>query len=248
MIALAIKWNLLKTDFEPFYKAYLDPDMGSYYIAKSLSEKFLEGHHPMIIEYGQTFIEKDLSYNLLPSLPKELIRSLFLKHRRQDLKISRSKIIQIAKEFKFYHNISYFDYVKRELPYEILNQKNFFDSHNELFQKGIEFSEKILKINITPKIPTKDNLSLLENKTKLKIISLFKWTLKIRANGSISYEYFKEELTKYLIQLAIEKKELFPQIRSMFSNLSGTPLSRYLYYLPKSFFIECLSVLNTKCN
>lgn len=247
-IDCAIKWNVLNTDFEPFYKAYLDLDVGSYYIAKSLSEKFFGGHYPMIIEYGQTFIEKDLSYNLLQSLPKELVRSLFLKHRRQDLKISQSKVIQVAKEYKIYPNLSYLDYVRSKLPYDLLNQKDFFKPHNELFLKGIEFSERILKINITPKIPTSDTVSVLEKETKQKIMNLFEWTVRIRTKNSISYEGFKKELLSYLTQSSIEKKELFPQIRSMFSHLLGVPLSRYLYYLPKSFFIECLSILDIDKN
>ncbi|MDP4011454.1 MAG: hypothetical protein Q8P72_04475, partial [Candidatus Roizmanbacteria bacterium] len=119
-VDIAVKWNIFKSDFEPFSKAYLDPDVGSYFIAKSLSEEFFGGHYPEIIEYGQVFMDRELSYALLPSLPREIFDLLFLDHRKKDMKLSKQKIIQVAKQYEVRKDMTYFDYIQILLPYENL--------------------------------------------------------------------------------------------------------------------------------
>lgn len=240
----AIKWNLLKIDFEPFYKAYLDPDVGSYYIAKYISETFLDCHFPLIIEYGQLLMGKDFSSKLLASMPSGLLRTLLLENRKSDLIINRDKIISVTKNYEVKKGISYFDYVKKLLPNEILLDYKRPIEDQELKSQGVVFSKFILGINLVPMLPNFHDYLKIGKNTFGKINALLNQTLTIKEkNPNIDYHKFKELLENFLLKNEIKKSVIFPKLRLLINQPEGIPIIKTLYYLPGQFIFGFLSVL-----
>jgi hypothetical protein len=231
----AIKWNVFNFNFEPFSKAYLDPDVGSYVIAKSLSDEFFGGSAPEIIEYGQVSMERSLSYALLSSLPIVVMRSLFLQRRKRDILLTEAKVLQIARDCKIDEVSTFYDYVTIRLPYEIIENLN--KSHVDrrlanLLQHGIAFAKKFLKRDVFPKMPQKEFIRSIEEESMQEIVRLYNWIIEYRLkhmNGS--YEVFVKNLNKFLIKNKISKSHLFPIIRQVLLQEEGVPLSRIFYFL-----------------
>jgi lysyl-tRNA synthetase class I len=247
-IDCAVKWNVFKTDFEAFYKAYLDPHLGSYFIAKEISEKFFDGWSPSIVEHGQILIDRDLSNIFLSCLPTGLTRFLFLKDRKKDITISKSKIKQLAKEYTLAPGISYLDYVKSKLSDDAIRTKlcELDNGQIELIKKGVNFSEKVLGITIFPKVPNEEELEVLSRDERKKIEQIFRMVIKIRSGNSVEYSEFRLLFNKFLEDSSIVRNELFPKIRIILSQVSGVPLSRTLYHLQITFLMQCLSVIGSK--
>lgn len=246
-IDCAIKWNIFQTDFEPFNKAYLDPITGSYFIAKEVSLKFFNGNYPEILKYGQVLIKKDLSYQILPSIPIKLLRYLFLKDRRKDLYITKQKLIQIAKDLKIRDGKSYLDFVKSNVPESILScylpNENY--KQNDLLLRGLHFSECILNLYPFPRVFNEYEIKNFKKQDLNKIADLFEWVIAERVHNNHNLENFKKDVNIYLKNKKIKSSHLFPKIRALLHEPSGAPISRNLYALPISFIANCIKVIKT---
>lgn len=246
-IDCAIKWNLFKTDFEPFNKAYLDPVMGSYVLARYISKEFFEGNVPEVLEYGQVFMEKELSYKIALSLPSDFIRKLFLTDIKRDKKLSKAKLIQEADLYKIDEKLSYINFIKSELPNKILSfELSNFD--NNLFDnliKGLSFSEFVLGTYPLPRMPRETDLEKIDKRYLDQMISIFNWTMYIRSTNSSSYSIFRDKFEIFLIKNQIKRSVLFPKIRMLLSESKGAPLSKNLYSLSGGFIMNLLSLLHT---
>lgn len=230
----AVKWNVFKFDFEPFSKAYLDPDVGSYIIAKSLSEEFFGGNYPEIIEYGQVLMDRSLSYSLLPALPVDIFRALFLEQRKRDITLTEAKVLQITRKYKVDGMNSYLDYVNIKLPYELLeNLSNSNHKSLTLLQYGSVFAKKFLQKEVFPQLPDDKYIKSIKREDAKKIISLYKWIIDFRIkHPGKSYEEFVENINKFLKKNGISRGHLFPIIRELLLQEEGIPLTRIFYYLP----------------
>lgn len=232
----AVKWNVFDFTFEPFSKAYLDPDVGSYIIAKSLSEKFFGGKSPEIIEYGQVLMDRELSYDLLPSLPKDIFRTLFLERRKRDIHITKAKVMQISRDYKIDGVNSYFDYITIRLPYEVLenlHKHEVDDKVLRLMESGSYFAKKFLKREYVPTIPEKEFIKSLDSQKIEKILSIYTWIIDYRTkNIDGTYDDFASKLNEFLKEREIMKSELFPVIRQILMQEEGVPLTRIFYFLP----------------
>ncbi len=243
----AIKWNIYKTDFEPFSKAYLDPTVGSYIIAKSLSEAYFGGNVPEVIQYGQVIMDKSFSFALLNALPLHAFRRLYLLRRKADIHISVQKIIQTAKEYLVEENLTYYDYIYARLPYDLLEHLNgqlYDPCRQKLLYHGLEFNKRLLKRNTHPQLPTTDTVRTLNPQAMQQIRSLFLWTLSLRRNDNHTFEDFSRKYQVYLDEQEIKKSELFPIIRKLLAQEHGVPLRRLLFFAPRYYLYACLALLD----
>jgi hypothetical protein len=234
-IDTAVKWNVFHFDFEPFSKAYLDPDVGTYVIAKSLSEKFFGGNAPEIIEYGQVLMGKTLSYTLLPSLPKNVFRSIFLQKRKRDITLTEGKIIQATKECAVDEKNSFYDYVTTRLPHEILEGLDYklVNRHSiDLLLHGSVFAKQFLKRDVLPKLPQENFLNSMDSQAVHQTLHIFNWIVDHKIEyPNETYDLFAKSLNKFLKDSEIGKANLFPFIRKLFSLEEGIPLSRVFFFL-----------------
>lgn len=246
-IDAAVRWNVFKTDFEPFSKAYLDPDVGSYFIAKKLSKEFFGGYYPEIIHYGQVIMDKSLSYKLLASLPKEIFHSLFLMHRKKDITLSDKKILQFAREYKIDDKLSYYDYVVSKLSYdlfELLHGDKVDTHYKKLIDHGLEFARHFLKRELHPKLPKREVFEYVDKQALLEIRKLIKWLIsyKMRQVDS-SPDELSKKTDAFLIKNKMHKAKLFPLIRKFLSQEHSLPMSKIFYFVPNTFLYGCLSMI-----
>lgn len=238
----AIKWNLFDTDIEPFTYAYTDPTVGSYFIAKSISERFFKGCYPESINIGRVNMERELSYKLLPSLPREAVKLLFLKDRERDITINAKKIISVAKECEICEGINYYDYVRERLPYDIIQGSSITfkdDSFQEVAGLGREFAKHFLKTDVYPTLPSADKIKAVDEAVLMKVIDLVNAIIEWRHKfPDDPHDKFLEKLNKYLEEHEIVRAEFFPIVRDLFSLEHGIPLSKILYSIPPFLLYE----------
>lgn len=243
-IDAAVKWNVFKTDFEAFSKAYLDPDVGSYFIAKKLSEKFFGGYFPEIIHYGQVIMDKSLSYKLLESLPKEIFKTIFLSHRKKDLILSEEKILQFAAGYKVERNLSYRDYVASKLSYDLfesLNGKKLHPKYQKYMEHGIKFAKNFLKKEFHPQLPEKKLVQKTKRRMLFQIKKLFEWIILYKfENIDASMEDFSKDLDTFLLSNKMSKIKMFPIIRKILSQEHSLPMGRIFYFIQNTFLYGCL--------
>lgn len=244
----AVKWNVYHCDFEPFSKAYLDPDLGSYVISKKLSDKFFGGNAPEIIQYGQVFMSKELSYTLMTSLPRAVFDNLFLENRKKDMTISREKVIQATKKYNVRPDLSFYDYVQSILPYDNLDTLNSAKSDHQsdtLIQYGNEFARYFLHTNLYPTIPSSVELTVLNNEDLKTIRDLFLWIVEHKINNKAdSFDAFLNMVNEYMLNKKIIKMKLFPILRKILSMQKGAPMTRIFYHMPMEFLYALVFVLN----
>ena len=247
-IDTAIKWNLFKPDFEPYLDAYLDPVVGSYLIAKVLSEEFFGGFSPEPIRIGKAHIDKEMSFSILPTCPRPIMETLLLANRITDIVISEKRVINAAKNTLIERDLSYFDYVRIRLPYDTvdfatgkLNDENAIS----LINFGREFSKKFLSRNLQPQLPSAQKLKDVERKLKkLHIIPLINWIIEYKVKHSNSgHEKFLKSLNAYLSNHKISRVDIFPVIRQIASVEESIPLSRLFFFSPIGFLHDFLAIL-----
>ncbi len=246
-IDAAIKWNVFKIDFEAFSKAYLDPDVGSYFIAKTLSKKFFGGFYPEIIHYGQVLMDKSLSYKLLASLPNEVFHEMFLTHRKKDLTLSKVKIIQFARNYKIEDKLSYNKYVVSKLPYELfepLYGGTVDSKYKKFMNQGLEFSRLFLGKEPYPLLPKKESVENIDRRKLLQIKRLIEWIILYKVEfPEEPTENFSKSLDKFFIDSKMQKNILFPIIRKLLSQEDSLPMNRIFHLVPNTFFYGCLLVI-----
>ena len=245
----AIKWNLFKPDFEPFLDAYLDPVVGSYLIAKVLSEEFFGGYFPEAIKIGKTNIDNQLSFSLLPTCPRPVMDTLFLANRITDIVISEKRVIGAAKNTLIEGDLSYYDYVRIRLPYDTVDftiGKQNNGKTISLINFGREFSKKFLKRNLQPQLPSSYELKDIEQKLKKQhIIPLINWIIGYKVKHShLGHDKFLKALNEYLKDHKISRTAVFPAIRQIVSVEERIPLSRLFFFSPIGFLHDFLAILS----
>lgn len=246
-IDTAIRWNVFKIDFEPYSKAYLDPDVGSYFIAKKISEEFLDGYYPEIINYGQIIMDKSMSYKLLPSLPKEAFHAFLTQNRKKDIELTEKKILQFAHEYKVTPNLSFYDYILTKLPYDLFDhlQGNKIEPHyKKIMDHAVAFSKHFLNKEPYPTFPRKELLTELSPTTLLKIRKIFQWIILYKMeNSEAQMEDFSKEFSTYLNENKYNKKFLFPIIRKLLSQEQSLPMIKIFYFAPNTYLYGCLLII-----
>lgn len=244
----AIKWNLFKPDFEPFLDAYLDPVMGSFLVAKVLSEEFFGGFVPEPIRIGKVNIDKGLSFSLLHTCPRPVLNTLLLANRVTDIVVSEKRVINAAKNTLIDGDLSYYDYVRIKLPYDNIDfttGKLNDEKTINLINFGREFSKKFLSRNLQPQLPSALDLKDIEKKIKKQhIIPLINWVIEYKVEHSNSgHGIFLKALNVYLKKHKISRTDLFPIIRQIISVEENIPLSRLFFFSPIGFLHDFLVIL-----
>ena len=92
----ALRWAIFKIHAEPFNKAYLEPQTGSFVVAQALSERFFGGHPVLPLHYGTVKMDRPLSYKLLESLPPAALRALLVERPTTDLSLTHDAVVAAA--------------------------------------------------------------------------------------------------------------------------------------------------------
>src|SRR6185437_7292555 len=208
-------------------KAYLDPDVGSYFIAKKLSKEFFGGHFAESVNYGQIIMDKSLSYRILPSFPREILNSFFVSNRKKDFELTDEKLIQVAHTYKVDEHLTFYDYILTKLPFdmfEVAQGKKLPEKQMEIYTTGLAFAKNFLERDLFPQLPTQESFKGMELSSLIKIQKLFKWAIDYKYdNPNLKPDAFLPVFIQYLNENKISKKELFPLIRTLLSQEHSLP-------------------------
>ena len=247
-IDVAIKWNIFKVDFEPYSKAYLDPDLGSYFIAKKLSEEFFGGYYPEVLNYGQIIMDKSMSYRIIPSFPAFALHTFLTEKRKTDIELTEKKLVQFAHDYKINENLSYYDYVISKLPYDVFEKAQGKPIDKELekfYETGIAFSKNFLNKDPLPALPTKELMKKISRSDLVRVRNILKWVLTYRTINSTDYEHktFVEMLTTYMKESNYQRGKVFHTMRTVLSLEDSLPMSRVLLNASFTYLSGCLMVV-----
>jgi len=231
----AARWNIFQIDIEPFSKAYLDPKVGTYYVAKALSERFFGGKSAWPLRYGHVTLAPEMSYRLLTTLPGGLIRQLFLNNLESDITINRDRVLQTARNYPINDRLSFYHYVTQLLPLRTAEcWATLTEEDASLVPKGLHFAAVMLDRHYAGYWPKREVLESFPSSALLEVSGLIQEALQARERLEDDSEAFRQEMHDSIARLGERKREITAAIRQILNHEAGLPLARLLYIVPPS--------------
>ncbi len=115
----AARWNILGIDVETFSKHHMD-GLGTYEVARFVSETFFGGRVPKPCKYGHVRITRELSGRLLETLPPQVLKAMLLRHIGRDLDLTRAHVEGFCRSHVIRTGRTFLDYVRQDVPSEAL--------------------------------------------------------------------------------------------------------------------------------
>ena len=231
----ALRWALFKIDAEPFSKAYLEPQAGSFVVTQALSERFFGGHAVLPLHYGTVKMDRALSYKLLDSLPGAALRALLVDRPVSDLVLTHDAIIAAASQYEVAPALSYLDFVKQLLPLWLLTPDSLRADERDLLSRGIAFSGHFLGAQVQLNLPRLGAIGQEEPRTLRALCGLLEGVLALRRTGCGTAEQHQEAIKPLLTLLGPQKKAVFHRLRALIGQEHGLPVARILCALPMTY-------------
>lgn len=231
----AVRWTMLGIKAEPFNKAYLEPQTGSFVVSQELAKTFFGGHDVLPLHYGLVQIDKSLSYRLVESLPADVLRGLFLERTTADLRITTDYVLNVASRHKVDYGLSYLECVKQLVPMWLLKPQSLTDRQRELIGRGIRFAGDFLGHQISIHLPNREHIEQMDFETLVTMHSFLSRIIHYRTLQGGSWDAFCEQTKQLVRSLGDQKTEIVGNIRAIVGQKQGVPLSRLLYLLPVNY-------------
>lgn len=231
----AARWNILKIDAESFSKAYLEPQCGTYVVARALSEQFFGGHSATPIPYGLVKMENAFSIKLLDSLPRTTLRSMLTEHPTADVKITRDLVVTIASRAEVLPELSYLDFVKQLLPIWLLTPNTLSREQRELLAHGVVFSKHFLNSEALLQLPQREQIEGEQLPVLYRLHQLLTEIVGLRAPSSLSWDQFEPAARTLIDQLGSQKRGVLHRLRTIVGQQQGLPVRRLLFLLPLEY-------------
>ena len=231
----ALRWSLFHIDAEPFTKAYLEPQSGSFVVAQALSERFFGGHSVLPLHYGTVKMDRSLSYKLLASLPGPALRAMFVERPTTDLTLTEDLILATASRHEALPGLSFFDFARQLLPMWLLTPESLTAEQRALLSSGIAFSAHFLDSEARLPLPRREDI-VQEDPDILDALSeLLTQVIALRQSDPEDAEPSPETLKPFLAALAPDKKTVYHRLRCLVGQEQGLPVTRILGVLPLSY-------------
>ena len=240
----AARWAMFKVDAEPFSKAYLEPNAGSFFVARGLSKTFFGGSDVTPIQYGSVSMSTSLSYKLLESLPSNVFRNLMVRHPRTDLDITEERILTEANKVEVLPGLSFANLVKQLLPAWILDSKDLTAEQRELMMKGMAFARSFERKDIKPYLPNRSHLEGVPVDILRQIQSVIQQVILHRKAFGMNYDSFVGPAKAAIERLGDQRREVTTHFRKIIGQEAGVPNSRYLFLLPISYLMNLESLID----
>lgn len=111
----AVRWQLHHVDVEPFTKAYMEPNAGSFWIARALQEEIFGDAKVVPISVGTVTVESSQAASGIGSLPAVCVRKMMTERWNADLDITLERL-RLAAASSNAGAPSFADEVKRKAP------------------------------------------------------------------------------------------------------------------------------------
>lgn len=240
----AARWAMFNVDAEPFSKAYLDPNAGSFFVARGLSKTFFGGNDVTPIQYGMVTMPTTLSYRLMECLPTNVVRSLMVRHSRSDLDITEERVITEANKIEVLPDLTFANMVKQLLPSWSLDSKDLNAQQRELMIKGMAYAKFFERREIKPYLPNRGHLEGIPLDILRQIQSVIQQVILHRKAFGMDYESFVGPAKSAIERLGDQRREVTAQFRKIIGQEQGVPNSRFLFLLPISYLMNLESLID----
>lgn len=242
----AARWNIYDIDLETFSKAHM-AELGSFEVSKFISEKFYGGKVPSIIRYGDVNITKDLSSNLIKTLPPQLLKKLMVSDIVKDINITKEYIENFCNREEIRPGISYSEYIKRELPKKALICNQLSAEERQLVEYSNQFSKCFYGKEYGLTFPDPSVIKSAAFSTIQSAYNIIGYTLSIREELQQGSEEVSSAMKNYLSNQNIDKS-VYPYMRKLFCQSEGPSIITLLSILPKDYLMVIFTVLKSYFN
>ncbi len=240
----AARWAMFNVDAEPFSKAYLDPNAGSFFVARSLSKTFFNGQDVSPIQYGSVSMPTSLSYRVMECLPSSVVRNLMVKHFRTDLEITEERIITEANKTEVLPDLTFANLVRQLLPSWLLDSQDLTAPQRELMIKGLAYAKTFEHRAAKSYLPNRGHLEGVSINTLKQIQSVIQQVILHRKAFGADYEAFVGPAKSAIERLGDQRREVTAQFRKIIGQEQGVPNSRFLFLLPISYLMNLESLID----
>lgn len=244
----AVRWNVLHINAETFSKAYLEPKSGSYVVAQGLSKKFFGGQEVLPLRYGLVKMSDSVSYQLLSSLPADLVRRMFAERATADLAITPEYIITAASRYHVDSGLSYLNCINQMVPLWLLRTQTLNDRQRDLVARGVRFTENFLHKNLALQLPTREKLECVEPAVIGHAHRFLVDIIRLRKSNGVLWDSFCEPAKHRVASLGKNKSAVISCLRSIVGQKQGVPAARLFFYLPLDYLQMLEYVFDLRAN
>jgi hypothetical protein len=231
----AVRWVIFNIDAEPFSKAYLEPQTGSFVVAQALSQKFFGGHQVMPLHYGLVKMEHALGLKLLAALPAKILRTILVEHPAADLTLTHDLVVTAASRHEVLPGVTYLDFVKQVLPTWLLTPDTLTPEQRTLVSHGIAFKKHFLNTEARVHLPQREYLDGEQPGVLAAIQTLLEQIIELRERVGPCGDAFHVEATQLLNTLGKQKGAVLRRLRLLVGQAQGVPATRFLFILPLEY-------------
>ncbi len=222
----AVRWALFNIDAEPFSKAYLEPQTGTYQIAQALSRQFFGGQDVLPLHYGLVKMDKQFSYKLLESLPSGALRDLLVKRPSADITLTRDLVVTAASRHEVLPGLSYLDFVKQLLPMWLLDASTL--EQREPATHGVAFAKHFLDSEVCLHLLAREHFEGEHFPVLGAVHTLLRQVIGLRRAACPSWEAFRESVKQLVDSLGGNKKAALHRPRRIVGQEQGLPVARFV--------------------
>jgi lysyl-tRNA synthetase class I len=236
----ALRWALFRVDAEPFTKAYLEPQTGSFVVARALSQAFFGGNGAtMPLPYGQIKMDRQISFALLECLPAQVLRAMMVERPSTDIHLTAEYVTTAASRFDVSPGTTYLEFVKQHLPVWQLAPETLSASQRNLAVHGAAFvrrffSEHDAAPHQERQMSAQEQIESENTDVLRDLHALLAEAVRLRRICSLSYEEFHAPLKRIIDGFDQgRKRAVLHRLRLLVGQKQGPPATRLLFLLPQ---------------
>lgn len=240
----AARWAMMRVDIEPFTKAYLEPNTGSFYVAQGLSKTFFGGSDVAPIPYGMVTMPTSLGGRILDCLPATVVRSLFVRHAKSDLDITEERVATEANKVEVLPDLTFADMVRQLLPAWLLDASELTPEQREFLVKGLAYARHFEAREVKPYLCNRGHLEGVPVETLKQIQSVIQQVILLRKAFGLDYDSFVGPAKAAIERLGDQRRQVTAEFRKIVGQEKGVPNSRFLYLLPITYLMNLESMID----
>lgn len=246
----AARWTLFNIDAEPFNKRYLEPKSGAFTVSQAICTEFFGGPTVVPLLYGTVDMERRLSYQLLDSMPPDVLRRMLTDRPAADINLSAELMVTAASRHGVLPGLSYLDFIKQLLPLWLLTPESLTPSQRDLVANGIAFSRNFLNQEIKLQMPRRELFESESPAVINEVRNLLDEVIRLRTEENPEWEEFQGAVRLIMDSMGSHKGQALHRLRIMVGQEQGMPAGRFLFVLPLDYLrvLEYLSDLFVQAN
>lgn len=227
----AARWRIFGVDVEPFSKAYLEPNAGSFWIARAIADRFFGGANARPMLFGMVKVDPSLNPASLGSLPPATLRKMYVERWSTDLHLTRERLLLAASKADHPGGTSYVDAIRRNLPTLEARVSDVSTSDFAFVRSAEVFQETVLGLEAERTHASARLLEELDDVTLWGLSVLIRDAIAAR-RSTTGYDAFDAVVKQTSADLGEARQLVHVALRESLNHRKGLPVRRLLYTVP----------------